>query len=400
MPITNHYIPEGMQDFLPDECYNKRQIEDMVRNSFYSSGYNEVETPAFEHFDMFAYEKSPIEQQSMYKILEAGSPILVLRPDFTMPIARLTANKFKNTLLPIRLFYIGNVYRYEDIQIAKQREIAQAGAELLGISGPEGDGEIIAMAIQSLIDLKLTDFKIDIGQVEFFKGLIEEAQLNNDTAEKIRIFIDHKDMLGLELFLKSLSVSDEIKQILWQLPRLYGNIDVLNEATDLTKNRRCLDAIDNIYQVYEILKDYGFERYISFDLGMVQSINYYTGIIFRGIIRSLSYPICGGGRYDNLVRRFGYDIPATGFALGIKRILVSIERQNGLRHVPNIDVLISFDRSSRKQAYKMAEKLKTKRQRIELFYSGSWSSAKDYALEKGIKKVLLITDNIIKEVVI
>ena len=157
-------VPEGVQDFLPEECYNKRKVEEKLRKSFYLRGYNEIDTPIFEYLDMFTGSAAAIEQEKMYKFFEPGSRIMVLRPDITMPIARVVATKLKSSPLPIRLSYISSVYRYEDLQSAKQRDIAQAGIELLGARGPEADAEVIATAVESLRDLGLSEFQIDIGQ--------------------------------------------------------------------------------------------------------------------------------------------------------------------------------------------------------------------------------------------
>ena len=164
-------VPEGVQDFLPEECYNKRKIEEKLRRIFCLSGYDEIDTPIFEYFDVFSGTKASIEQEEMYKFFEPGSRILVLRPDITMPIARIAANKLKNRPLPMRLSYISSVYRYEELQSGKQREVAQAGIELLGARGPEADAEVIATAIEAFLELGLTEFKSISGRSNFSRGL-------------------------------------------------------------------------------------------------------------------------------------------------------------------------------------------------------------------------------------
>jgi len=387
-------LPEGVQDYLPDECYNKRRIEDEIRKFFYLSGYNEIETPVIEFLDVFAGVKPSIEQEHMFKLIDPEGRILVLRPDITMPIARVVGTKMANDYLPLRLFYLGNVYRYGDFQAGKQREVAQAGIELLGLNGPEADAEVIAMAVQLFLELGLDEFQIDIGQVEFFRGLIEEAGIAEEQVKEIQSLIDRKDMLALEMALKRLPISDHVKDTIYRLPQLYGDNRVLQEAIKVSRNLKCRAALENIYQVYEILKDYGFERYVTFDLGMVQSFEFYTGIIFRGITRELGYPICGGGRYDKLVSEFGCDLPATGFAVGIKRLLIALERQGKLEEVPNVDVLVVVEDGQRREAHKLMQHLKSKNKRVEMFLPTNRSiSPLDYARKRGIPKVIEFKEN-------
>ncbi|NLX70814.1 MAG: ATP phosphoribosyltransferase regulatory subunit [Clostridiales bacterium] len=392
------YLPGGVQDYLPDECYNKRMVEERIRKSFFLSGYDEVETPVLEFFDVFAGVKTSIDQESMYKLIDPDGRILVLRPDITMPIARMVGTKLKDKILPLRLSYFGNVYRYGEFQICKQREVAQAGIELLGAEGPEADAEVIAMAIQMFMDLGLKEFQIDIGQVEFFKGIIQEADITPENIEDIRRLIDQKDMLSLERLLKELPISNELKNILYKIPQLYGDSSVLNEAMEISHNAKSQAAIDNIQQVYRIIKDYGFQHYISFDLGMVHSFDFYTGIIFRGITRDLGYPICGGGRYDMLISEFGCDIPATGFAAGIKRLLIAMERQGCLKEIPRVDVLITATEADRGKAYRYMQQLKKAGKRVEMFIPvKSAEEPVAYAKQKGVNKIIKIRgDHIIE----
>ncbi len=401
MSYWKTHIPLGVQDFLPDEHYNKLNIEAVARDIFSSWGYLEVGPPSLEYFDVFYEGKLSIEQEKMFKFCEPGNRILVLRPDFTMPIARIVATKLKDEMLPIRLSYIGNVYRYEEFQSGKQREIAQAGIELMGVKGAEADAEVIAIAIETIKSLGLSGFQIDIGQVEFYKGLIKECGLNEEQSDKLTKLIDNKNMLALEFFLNGLNVAEELKRPFMKLPLLYGDINMLEEARNIANNPQSERAIDNLYAVYEILEDYGLSNHITFDLGMVHSINYYTGIIFRGITHDIGYPICGGGRYDNLVSEFGYDIPSTGFALGIKRLLIALERQSKLLAKPNIDILVVFDEDSRKEGYAYIQKLRNKGKSVEQFLlDADLKDIKEYAKSKSINKIVNIKDGNVEEMII
>ncbi len=382
-------IPPGVQDYLPEECYNKRRIEESLRRIFYTRGYDEIESPLFEYYDVFTGDKASIEQENMFKIVEAGGRIQVLRPDITMPIARIASTKLKESKIPIRLSYLGDVYRYEDLQTGKQREIAQAGIELLGVKGPEADAEVISTAIQCFLDLGLKDFQIDIGQVEFFKGLVENAGLDSENVETLRLLIEQKNQLGLELFLKEFSMASTLKDVLLELPQMYGDIDILDKASQYTEIPRCQRAIENIRHVYRILKDFGLEDFITFDLGMIHSLNYYTGIIFKAFTKDLGFPICGGGRYDNLLCEFGRHLPATGFAIGLKRLLVALDRQDRLMQLPSVDILVAYDESNRREGYDLAQRLRKEGNRVEVFLStDDYTDAQHYAKAKNIPRII------------
>ncbi|HZK34746.1 MAG TPA: ATP phosphoribosyltransferase regulatory subunit, partial [Bacillota bacterium] len=308
--------------------------------------------------------------------------------DITMPIARIAATKMKDYPLPLRLSYIGSVYRYEEQGQTKQREIAQAGIELLGSQNPEADAEVIALSIESLLKLGLSGFQIDIGQVEFFKGLVEEAGLDAGQSEDLRHLIDQKNSLALEMLLKELAIPADTKNNLLQIPMLFGGGEILDYAKTLAKAERCKNALENIGLVLRMLKNYGLSEYIAIDLGMVQSPNYYTGIIFRGMIKDMGYPICSGGRYDTLVSEFGVNLPATGFALETKRLLLALERQKGLDPSPATDLLFVFDPMEDNGGYDTIKELRSKGQRVEVFLpEENGRTARDYAIEKGIKRI-------------
>ncbi len=393
MSKWKRYLPVGSQDYLFDECYNKRLVQDKLRELFSLSGYDEIETPILEYIDVFTGVKASIEQEQMLKLFDQDGRILVLRPDITMPIARIAATKLKTSILPFRISYIGNVFRNQKAQSGKQSEIAQAGIELLGLAEPEADAEVIALAVQSFINLGIKEFQIDIGQVEFFKGLIAQAEMGEEWEEEVRSLIDQKNMLELEMVLKDSKISDNLKNTIYDLPKLYGNGDMLKKAALMSNNPKCDCAIENIREVYDVLKDYEFEKYLTFDLGMVQSFNFYTGIIFRGMTSELGYPICGGGRYDRLVNEFGYDIPATGFAIGIKRILMVLERQNSLCSNPAVDVLVAYEKTHRQEAYSLINKLRSDGCRTEAYISSNqYYDFISYADYKKISKIILVDE--------
>lgn len=387
------YTPEGVQDILFEECFMKRNLEQKIRYLFRNCGYYEVETPTLEFYDVFSASAELVPQETMFKFFDQQGRILVLRPDMTIPIARLAATKYKEAQYPMKIFYIGNTFKYNELGGGKQKEFTQAGLEILGESNPEADAEVIASAIKAIRSTGLESFQIDIGQVEFFKGLMEETGLSEEDTEQMRALIDRKDYLGIEELVEAYAIREDLKELILSLPGLFGSLDVIDKVEKVTVNKRSLGALENLRQVLEILEDYGLSKYISIDLGMVQSLNYYSGIIFRGFTYGVGFPILSGGRYDGLVGKFGMECPATGFSLGINMIMMAIDRQKLNCEKPLVDSLISYDKKGRQTAFELCEELRAQGLNVELdITAGGLSRAMEYAAGKGIGGLVHVLD--------
>jgi len=387
------YTPEGVQDILFEECYGKRNLEEKVRKLFRSCGYYEVETPSIEFYDVFCSDDDQIPQEMMFKFFDQQGRILVLRPDITIPVARLTATKYKDRERPIRFFYIDKTFRYNELGGGKQKEFTQAGVEIMGSSTPESDAEVIATAISAVEAAGIENFQIDIGQVEFFKGLVEETGLSKQDAENLRALIDRKDYPAIEELVRGYDIRDDLKELIQSLPGLFGSVDVIDRAEKVALNKRSLRALANLREVIEILEDYGLGKYISVDLGMLQSLDYYTGIIFRGFTYGVGFPVVSGGRYDNLVGQFGVDCPATGFSLGINMIMMALEKQKPVLEKPSVDSLICCKREGRSTAFKVCSELRRQGLTVEMDINGGGIEASlKYAASKGIGGIIYVKD--------
>jgi len=387
------YTPDGVQDILFDECYAKRELENKIRNTFRSYGYYEIETPTIEFFDVFSSEIEHFPQESMVKFFDQKGRILVLRPDITVPVARITATKNRDMKLPIKYSYIGNVFRFNEVGGGRQNEFTQADVEMLGDYSSESDAEIIAVAINTLKIAGLENFQIDVGQVEFFKGLAEEAGFSNDDVIAISKLIDRKDIVGVEEIVNRYEISDELRKLILKLPGLFGSIEVIEKLKQDTKNSRSLAALENIEEVIGILDDYGFSKYISVDFGMLKGLNYDTGIIFRGFTHGVGFPILSGGRYDSLTSSFGRDCPATGFSLGINLLMTALEKTERPLEKPSVDSLICYKKCNRKNAIEIAEALRKQPMNIETFVlTEEIEQGISYAISKQIGGVIFIED--------
>jgi len=390
-------LPEGAKDTLPATCGAKRDIQRMMRDTFASFGYAEVETPVFEYLDTFSYGEDSLEPEKTLRFFEAGKKTMVLRPDATMPIARVAVTKMRLAQKPIRLCYIEDIYRYEQTRYGVNRRSEQAGAELLGAGSVEADAEIISLAVESLLALGITDFQIDIGQVEFFKGLAEEADIAEEARYTLGQWIDAKDMGAIDGYLQNSVQSEQFQKTLRALPRLYGGSDVLQRAKALTQYSRCVEALDSLSELYGILKDYGYEDYIAFDLGMVQSLHYYTGMVFRGYVKHHGSVVVKGGRYDHLTRRYGEEMPATGCAVNIDEVMKRQNNQLVTADGEGIDVLIVCGGTDRAKGYALAKKLRREGKRVEVLLSDC-GDPMEYARRKEISRILRVQDKRVEEI--
>lgn len=387
------YTPDGVQDILFDECYAKREMESRIRKTFRSYGFYEIETPTIEFYDVFSTEIESFPQEAMVKFFDQKGRILVLRPDITVPVARITATKNRDVQLPIKYSYIGNVFRFNEVGGGRQNEFTQVGVELLGDSSCESDAEIIAVAINTLKAAGLENFQIDIGQVEFFNGLAEEAGLSEKDISRISKLIDRKDYVGVEEIVNQYNMPTELRELILKLPGLFGSLDVIDKLKKITRNKRSLAALENIEEVINILGDYGLTKYISIDLGMLKGPDYDTGIIFRGFTFGVGFPILSGGRYDSLTSTFGKECPAIGFSIGINMLMMALGKTLLSKDRPGVDSLICYKKTNRKIAIEIAETLRKQDMNIEtMMLTEGIEKGLEYARSKQIGGVILIDD--------
>ena len=312
--------PAGVYDFLPDECRLSTYLKHNILSEAQSWGYERIETPSIEYLDVYLTTNAVASIRDIFKFTDSSGRLLALRPDITTSVARAVAVKMKEGPFPLRLCYQGEVFSF-NAQAGGFTQRTQAGVELIGGSGSFYDAEVIALAISSLLRAGVKDFQIEIGQVDFFKGLMLEAGLNDEQAEEVRLLVEQKNMLGIELLLEKLPVSQPLRKVISELPYLFGDVSVLSSALNMCPHPKCREAVDNLREIYEYLKAYSFEKYLTFDLGMVQSLNYYTGVIFRGICPGVGEPVMNGGRYDGLLEEFGAQLCATGFAVEVTKLI-------------------------------------------------------------------------------
>jgi ATP phosphoribosyltransferase regulatory subunit len=322
------HTPEGVRDIYGDEKEKKNIVESLLQEKITGYGYRDIQTPTFEFFDVFSKEVGTTPSKELYKFFDKEGNTLVLRPDFTPSIARCAAKYFMDEDVPIRFCYRGNTFTNTSNLQGKLKEVTQMGAELIGDGSVYADAEMIAMTIESLYHAGLSDFQISIGNLEYFKGICAQAGLDEETELTLREYISGKNFFGAEELLESINVNQRDKEALLKVSELFGTADILKQAKEAASNARSKAAVDRLEKVYQVLCEYGVQKYVSFDLGMLSKYNYYTGIIFKGYTYGVGDALVKGGRYDNLLGRFGKDAPAIGFMIVVDDLLSAMDRQD------------------------------------------------------------------------
>ncbi len=322
------HTPEGVRDIYGKEYAEKLNIQRLIHHQLNLYGYEDIQTPTFEFFDVFSREIGTTPSKELYKFFDKDGNTLVLRPDFTPSMARCAAKYFMDEDVPIRFCYQGNTYTNTSNLQGKLKEVTQMGAELMGDDSVEADGEMIAMMIESLLSAGLTEFQVSIGEVEYFKGLCEQVGLSEETESELREYISGKNIFGAEELLSEKGIDEKTSEMLLKITDWFGPADVLSQAEAFVKNERSLSAISRLKKLYQVLCSYGVEKYVSFDLGMLSKYHYYTGVIFKVFTYGVGDAIAKGGRYDKLLQYFGKKAPAIGFAVVVDDLMLALSRQH------------------------------------------------------------------------
>ena len=374
-------IPYGTSDLLPREASEKRFLEETLAKLFTSWGYEELVTPTFEYLETFTAGSSNDMSQYSFKFFDKDNRVLVLRPDMTTPIARIVSTRLKDAKTPMRFFYLSNVFRHEQAQTGRKCEFYQAGIELLGSNEHSSDAEVVALAAESLLNLKLTNFQIGLGQIEFVKGVMLESGLPKTIAAKIEGFLVNRDLVGIEQTLDNVGFHHGLFKLLKQILELHGKENILEKAYNLVQNDLSRKALYNLAGIHTLLKAYKLEQYINFDLSIIRDFDYYTGMTMEGYTPGLGFPVLGGGRYDNLTQAFGFNCPATGFALGIERVILALFRQGLTPLTQKKDIYIAWAKNKLPEAILAAKEYRESNVSVELALS---EQTKEQALENSV----------------
>ena len=352
-------LPRGARIYLPDEAARKRHVERRLFGVFQRWGYREIVTPTFEYADVLAAGTDVAMQENMFKLVDRETGrMLALRADITPQIARVVATRLRDEPKPLRLGYVTNVFRYEEPRVSHYREFYQAGVELIGLPKPEAEVEIIAMAIEGLRALGLGRFQLDLGHPDFFRGLLEEVKTDAEHQEALRDALARKDVSTLERVVGEIAPPAHVGDALCALPSLFGHAAVLEQAAAHARNERSARALANLSEVYRLLTIYGLADAVLLDLGGVRGFDYYSGTYFEAYVAGFGASVAGGGRYDHMLGRFGYECPAVGFAFDVGRVLAVMDAQGVEVELPGPDFFIIDFTREKTAALSLARRLR------------------------------------------
>ncbi len=378
MKQQNLHTPDGVRDIYSVEYRKKTELENKLQKVFGLYGYNNVQTPMFEYFDVFGKEVGTIPSKELYKFFDREGNTLVLRPDITPSIARMATTLYDTEKLPIRLCYKGNTFINHSSYRGRLHETTQAGAELIGIDSVEADAEMVVMAVESLREVGLSDFQIHIGSVQFFESFISETHLDKEQELQLREFISNRNYFGVEELLQNANAKTTTKTAFQVLPELIGGVEILREAKKYALNVQTIEALTRLEELYNLLMAYGVDKYITFDLSMSGTYGYYTGIIFRGYTYGTGDAIVKGGRYDHLLEKFGKASPSIGFVIVVDELLNAFARQKIEIPFKSKNTFILYDANRQTEAIKLAKEFRASGKPTELVLKRGDKTIEEY----------------------
>lgn len=382
--------PEGTRDLLFEECLARRSVEKDLKELFTSFAYSEVVTPGIEFYDAFSGSTRNFRTENLYKTFDSKGRIVVMRPDSTIPIARLVATRLKDAALPLRLYYNQRIYENSALLKGRSDETVQAGIELIGGNNKRrADYEVLSIAIQALAMFDPENFRIELGHIGYFKELVAKLGADEDTREDIRMLISQKNYPALNDLLADFGDND-VTKALKQLPRLFGGKEVFEKAEGIYTDDRIKDILDELKEEYERLSSLGYEGKISVDLGIVSHTDYYTGIVFKGYLSEVGKYVLNGGRYDGLVGSFGRDCNAVGFGVNVDAVVRHLARIGKRFPLSSPDAVVYGQKGYVVEALSFAKRLAGDGLKVENSLFDTLDETIEYAKSKGIKRVISV----------
>lgn len=314
-------IPSGTRDLILTECKRKKALQEAIEEVVDTFGYEEIMTPSLEYYQTYQTGFEQLKDEQMYKYFDHEGKILTLRMDMTVPIARVCATKFKDQTPPFRFRYCANVFKVKQSFAGKRNEVSDCGIELIGLKDEESDLEILTLALEVMKAMNQSSYTLEIGNVNFFQSACEHLHIDAKEREDLADLIDRKSMIELQEYLQSLQLEKSYQDFFLQLPWLCGDETILQEAKPYCFDKRQFDILTTLQTLVKDLRALGYDQHITFDLGKVPHLNYYSGLLFEGFVDGVGTSVLSGGRYDQLLEKFGDPLPAIGFSVKLDYLL-------------------------------------------------------------------------------
>lgn len=382
------HTPEGVRDIYNGECEKKLYLEEKLHNILKTYGYHPIQTPSFEFFDIFGKEVGTTKSKDLYKFFDREGYTLVLRPDITPSIARFVANYYMEETMPIRFSYKGNTFINTGSLQGRLKETTQLGAELIGDDTADADAEILSMVVECLLHAGLKEFQLSVGHVGILQGMMEAAGFDEEEEDELRDLIMNNNFFGVESFIESRHLEDELKKLFSVLGRIYQSAEEFQDAKVTAKKYPDIyAAMEHLEKLQSLFLLYGIDKYVSFELGVVSSYKYYSGIIFQGYTFGSGEPIVKGGRYDRLLKHFGKDAPAIGFVIVIDQLMAALSRQKIDTPIEHSCQLVVYDEAHREDAVVYARKQRAAGCGVELMLHAGDRTKEDYEAYAGRNQI-------------
>ena len=389
------FTPDGVRDVYGRECREYNVIRRMIRQEMELYGFRDIRTPSYEFFDIFNKERGTVPSNQMFKFFDMHNNTLVLRPDHTPQIARCVARYYADEDMQLRLCYTGNTFIHNTSYQGKLSETTQIGAEIIGDASSDADGEMLTLTIECLKKSGLKDFRVDVGHAGVFRGLVRVAGLDAEEIDKLRHFIENKNSHAVKELLADKTMDDGVRDVLIRLPEIFADDDALAFVKERVNDPETRSAIERLETIREILEGFNMLDHVTFDLGMLAKMEYYTGVIFKAYTFGTGEAIASGGRYDDLVAQFGTDKPAVGVVFLLNSLMDALASEKVDVPTPDVDVLILYRSSNRATAIDIAKKLRDEGQPAFLMRKNadlSLDEYKDYGKRRGLKELRYIDD--------
>jgi ATP phosphoribosyltransferase regulatory subunit len=319
-----HPTPPGTRDVLPDEMRELRAVSESLRASFDAAGYGEVSTPALEYEDVLRVGDERGGRSGL-RLFDPEGRVLTLRSDTTIPIARVVATRYRDVEPPIRLSYFAQTYREVQPGHGQPREFPQAGIELIGAAAPQGTVEVVALIAEALETAGLRRHRIGMGDAALYRKLLDRYEVPREEHLPLLEELTRRNLVGIEMRVERLGLPASARKALTTLPTLRGGPEVLDRA-----GPDAAEAVEGLRLNLELLRERGVAGRVILDLGLLRELGYYTGAIFEVYDPAVGFALGGGGRYDELIGRYGRELPACGIALDLQRVHLALTAEERL----------------------------------------------------------------------
>ena len=388
--------PAGTRDELQCRSALLRRTEGSLLACFEGRGYFEVRTPTLEYYDVFTGDESTLDHTKIYKLIDGGE-ILAIRPDSTAPVGRLAATKLASMPLPLRLSYCQTVLRCGGGNRGARTETRQCGVELVGADGLWADLELAEAALSALKASGLEGYKLELGHAGIFGGILKSISLDSGDREEVMRLTASKNYSALKDLLQNYrEENSEAVDAICRLPELFGGAEVFEAAEALIKEPEALAGLAALKALYVELEKLGFGEDVLLDLGLVNGMDYYTGVVFGAYAYGTGEQVLSGGRYDGLYKNYGENMTASGFAVNVDAVCDALEKTGGKAAMPVSDVLVCFDPANAQEAFAFARELRAVGKRVEIAACPA-SEGKKIALDKHIARSVYFGNDLSEE---